>query len=101
MEANKSEVHQDNHLNGDIESTISKGSSRIGWSGPIIKQKGSLYNDDWEAKDRRKKCLTLDNGSTLSLFSNPKLVQDIRTSSKLFHYLLQGLVSNRVIAKQT
>jgi F0F1-type ATP synthase alpha subunit len=29
-----------------------------------------------------KKCITLDNGSTLSLFSNPELVQDIQTSSK-------------------
>jgi hypothetical protein len=26
--------------------------------------------------------MTLDNGSTLSLFSNPELVQDIQTSSK-------------------
>jgi hypothetical protein len=44
--------------------------------------KKSLYNDDPDAKDRLKNCITLDNGSTLSLFSNPDLVQDIQTSSK-------------------
>ncbi len=46
----------------------------------IVEQ--SLYNDDRDAKHRLKNCITLDNGSTLSLFSNPDLVQDIRTSSK-------------------
>jgi hypothetical protein len=44
--------------------------------------KQSLYNDDQDAKDRLKNCITLNNGSTLSLFSNPDLVQDIQTSSK-------------------
>jgi hypothetical protein len=77
MEAEKAEVHQDNHSDGDNESTISKGSSRIGWSGLIIKQKESLYNDDQDAKDILKNCMTLNNGSTLGVFSNPKLVQDI------------------------
>jgi hypothetical protein len=46
----------------------------------IVEQ--SLYNDDQDAKHRLKNCITLDNGSTLSLFSNPDLVQNIRTSSK-------------------
>jgi hypothetical protein len=47
----------------------------------IVEQ--SLFNDDQEdAKHRLKNCITLDNGSTLSLFSNPDLVQEIRTSSK-------------------
>ena len=42
----------------------------------------SVRNDDRDAKDRLKNCITLNNGSTLSLFSNPALVQDIQTSSK-------------------
>jgi hypothetical protein len=47
----------------------------------IVEQ--SLYNDDRDATDRlNKNCITLNNGSTLSLLSNPNLVQDIRTSSK-------------------
>jgi hypothetical protein len=46
----------------------------------IVEQ--SLYNDDRDAKHRLKDCITLDNGSTLSLFSNPDLVQNIQTSSK-------------------
>jgi hypothetical protein len=41
-----------------------------------------MYNDDRDAKDRLKNCITHDNGSTLSLFSNPELVQDIQNSSK-------------------
>jgi hypothetical protein len=66
--------------NESYKSTTSKASSRIGQSGLILEQ--SLYNDDRDAKYRLKNCITLDNGSTLSLFSNPDLVQDIRTSSK-------------------
>jgi hypothetical protein len=41
-----------------------------------------LYNNDRDAKHRLKNCITLDNASTLCLFSNPDLVQNIRTSSK-------------------
>jgi hypothetical protein len=46
----------------------------------IVEQ--SLHNNDRDAKHRLKNCNTLDDGSTLSLFSNPDLVQNIRTSSK-------------------
>jgi hypothetical protein len=46
----------------------------------IVEQ--SLYNDDQDAKYRLKNCITLDNGSRLSLFSYPELVKDIHTSSK-------------------
>jgi hypothetical protein len=46
----------------------------------IVEQ--SLYNNDRDAKDTLKNCITLDNGSTLSLFSNPDQVQDIQTSTK-------------------
>jgi hypothetical protein len=78
----KAETHQDDQSEGDNESTTSSLPKKVGWSGLLIEQKQSLYNDDREAKDRLKNCITLDNGSTLSLFSNPELVQDIRTSSK-------------------
>jgi hypothetical protein len=37
---------------------------------------------DMKEKNRLKNCITLDNGLTLSLFSNPNIVQDIQTSSK-------------------
>jgi hypothetical protein len=84
QEANQRNDHQEEQQeegdNESYKSTISKASSQIGWSGLIVEQ--SLYNDDQNAKHRLKNCITLDNGSTLSLFSNPDLVQDIRTSNK-------------------
>jgi ribosomal protein L16 Arg81 hydroxylase len=57
----------------------------------------SLYNNDRDAKHRLKNCITLDNGSTLSLFLNPKLVQDIRTSNKTLSLATNAVVkeSNR------
>jgi uncharacterized glyoxalase superfamily protein PhnB len=84
MEAAKADVHQNDQLDGDNESTTSKASSRIGWSGLLIEEKESMYNDDQDAKDRLKNCITLDNGSTLSLFSNPELVQNIQALNKTF-----------------
>jgi hypothetical protein len=76
QEANKANDHQEEVQEADdnksYKSTTSKASSRIGWSGLIVEQ--SLYNKDRDAKHRLKDCITLDNGSTLSLFSNPKLV---------------------------
>jgi hypothetical protein len=84
QEANQANDHQEEEQEeGDNESytsTTSKASSQIGWSGLIVEQ--SLYNDNRDAKHRLKNCITLDNGSTLSLFSNPDIVQNIRTSSK-------------------
>jgi hypothetical protein len=84
QEANKANDHQEDvqeaDANESYKSTTSKASSRIGWSGLIVEQ--SLYNNDRDAKHRLKNCITLGNGSTLSLFSNPNLVQDIRTSNK-------------------
>jgi hypothetical protein len=44
MEADKVDVHHDDPSDGDNESTTSKASSQIGWSGLLIEQ--SLYNDD-------------------------------------------------------
>jgi hypothetical protein len=84
MKAYKADVHQDDQSDGDNGSTSSKAAlSQIGWSGLLIEQKESLCSDDRDAKDRLKKCITpLDNGSTLSLLSNPELVQGIQRSSK-------------------
>jgi hypothetical protein len=84
QEANQVNDHQEEQQeegdNKSYKSTTSKASSQIGWSGLIVEQ--SLYNDDRDANHRLKNRITLDNGSTLSLFSNPDLVQDIQTSSK-------------------
>jgi hypothetical protein len=78
-EANQANDHQvEQQEEGDNESyksTTSNASSRIGWCGLIVEQ--SLYNNDRDAKHRLKNCITLNNGSTLSLFSNPDLVQNI------------------------
>ena len=82
MEANKADVRQDEQSEGDNESTSGSIPKKVGWSGLLIKQKESLFSNERDAKDRLKNCITLGNGSTLSLFSNPQLVQDIRTSSK-------------------
>ena len=82
MEANKADVRQDEQSEGDNESTSGSIPKKVGWSGLLIEQKESLFSNERDAKDRLKNCITLDNGSTLSLFSNPQLVQDIQTSSK-------------------
>ncbi len=82
MEANKADAHQDKQEEGakkSYKSANSKNSSQLGWIGLIVEQ--SLYNNHRDAKDRLKNCVTLDNGSTLSLFSNPELVQNIKISS--------------------
>ncbi len=76
----KQDDHQDDDSVGDNVSTISRGSSKIGWSALLIKQKESLYTEDREIVSRMKNCITLDTGSTLSIFSNPALVEGIRTS---------------------
>jgi hypothetical protein len=84
QDANKANDHQDEQQeeggNESFKRTTSKASSQIGWRGLIVEQ--SLYNDDRDAKYRLKNCITLNNGSTLRLFSNPDLVQDIQDSSK-------------------
>jgi hypothetical protein len=77
-EGENASQQQDDASTVDNESVRSnRQPSRVGWSGLVFEQQ-SLYND--EAQDRLKNCITLDNGSTLSLFSNPELVQDIRTT---------------------
>jgi hypothetical protein len=76
MQAEGDHEEQDDESSiADNESAKSTRSSRVGWSGLLI-EKQSLYND--EAQSRLKNCITLDNGSTLSLFSNPDLVENIR-----------------------
>jgi hypothetical protein len=84
QEANQANNHQEEQQeegdNESYKSTTSKVSSRIGWSGLIVEQ--IMYNNDRHAKHRLKNCITLDNRSSLCLFSNPDLVQNIRTSSK-------------------
>jgi hypothetical protein len=70
-------VQEDNESIPENESVRSNCSTRVRWSG-LLTTKQSLYKD--EAQNKLKNCITLDNGSTLSLFSNPKLVEDIRTT---------------------
>jgi hypothetical protein len=45
----------------------------------LLIEKYSLYNN--EAENRLKNWITLDNGSTLSLFSDPDLVENITTTA--------------------
>jgi hypothetical protein len=45
----------------------------------LLIEKHSLYSN--EAENRLKNWITLDNGSTLSLFSNPDLVKNITTTA--------------------
>jgi hypothetical protein len=61
------------------KSTITRGSSKIGWSALQIEWKESLYTDNRDAMSRMKNCILLDSDSTLSLFSNPELVENIRS----------------------
>jgi hypothetical protein len=75
----------DNKSISDVASATTNRSSRVGWSGLLIAtsiEKESHYNNNQEMGSRLRNWITLDNGSTLSLFSNPDLVEDIRTSSK-------------------
>jgi len=58
---------------------------RVSWSGLLIArsiEEESHYNNNQEMGTRLKNWITLDNRSTLSLFLNPDLVEDIQTSSK-------------------
>ena len=70
----------------DSASHASAHTQRVAWSGLLIAKTAtegeSHYNDDQEMGSRLKNWITLDNGSTLSLFSNPELVEDIRKSDK-------------------
>ena len=51
-------------------------SKRAGWSGIQI----SLFNEDGGVAQRMKDTIILDNGSTLSIFANSELVENIRSS---------------------
>jgi hypothetical protein len=63
---NYQDEQQEEGDNESLKSTTSKASSQIGWSGLIVEQ--SLYNDDQDAKDRLKNCITLNNmGQSLTL----------------------------------
>jgi hypothetical protein len=78
MQAEGDNDEQDDQSSiADNESTKSNRSTRAGWSRLLI-EKQSLYNN--EVQSRLKNCITLDNGLTLSLFSNPDLVENIRTT---------------------
>jgi hypothetical protein len=85
MQAEQQDEQEDNKSTIDNASARSNRSSRISWSGLLIPtsiEKESLYNDDQEMGSRLRNWITLDNGSTLSLFSNPDIVEDIQTSTK-------------------
>jgi hypothetical protein len=85
MQAQAETPRLDNESALEAESIQSNRSSRVGWNGLLIEltknetKKQSLFN----AHDLElwlKNCITLDNGFTLSLFSNPVLVKDIWTT---------------------
>jgi hypothetical protein len=85
MQAEQQDGQEDNKSTTDNASATSNRSPRVGWSKLLIVksiEKESHYNDDREMGSRLRNWITLDNGSTLSLFSNHDLVEDIRTSSK-------------------
>ena len=68
VQADGKEDHQDDDSTGDAVSTITRGSSKIGWSALQIEWKESLYTDNQDAMSRMKNCILLNSGSTLSLF---------------------------------
>jgi hypothetical protein len=85
MQAEQQDEQEGNESITDNASATSNRSSRVGWSALLIArsiEKESHYNHDREMGSRLRNWITLDNGSTLSLFSNPDLVEDIQTSSK-------------------
>ncbi len=75
-EHNENDQEDDRSTCSDVASASSK---RVAWSGLVVVGE-SLYNEDREMGTRLKNWITLDNGSTLSLLSNPQPVQDIRTT---------------------
>ena len=78
MQASKVDDHEEGKADDDNKSVTNNSQSKAAWSGLLI-EKESLHSNTI-SKDRLKNCITLDNGSTLSLFSNPELVEDIQTS---------------------
>ncbi len=78
MQANQDEEElKDQESNNNI-SVASKQTHRVGWSGLLIQKETSLYADNQGMGSRQRNWITLDNGSTISLFSNPRLVEDIQ-----------------------
>ncbi len=76
-------TRKDDELVGDNESIQSNCPSSVNWNGLLIgldKIKQQSLHTVQDLEVRLKNCITLDNGSTLSLFSNPDLVTNIRTT---------------------
>ena len=80
----KVEQHLQAEINDDDESVGSnitngtnRSSQRAGWSGVQV----NLMNNNQQPSIRET--ITLDNGSTLSLFCNPDLVENIRESKMI------------------
>ena len=84
MQAQNGTPRKDDESTAETKSVQSNRPSRVGWNGLLIgeTEQKSLYNTH-DLERRLKNCITLDNGSTLSLFSNPDLVQDIRTTNTI------------------
>ena len=78
-EQDENKPEDNRSMSSDVASTSSK---RVGWSGLLMEKGESIYNHDQEMGTRLKNWITLDNGSTLSFFSNPQLVEDIRKTDK-------------------
>ena len=83
MQAQAETQKEDDKSIADNKSIQSNCPLRVGWNGLLIglnkRKQHSLYNTH-DLEVRLKKCITLNNGSTLSLFSNPDLLQDIQTT---------------------
>ena len=85
-----------------IASAKSNKSSKGGWTGSVstlqVTKGRSMFNDGQIDNTIMKNNILLDSGSTLSIFGNPDLVQDIRTSSTMLEMATNGgtTLSNKV-----
>ena len=77
----ESEKENDGENDDASQSSAQKSTSR-NWSYINIRRDSLLINGKTWAAGMKKNSIILDNWSTLSLFANPEMVENIRTSGK-------------------
>jgi hypothetical protein len=78
-------IRNDDESIAENESVQSSRPSTVNWNGLLIgidetQEEAQCLHNVHDLEARLKNCITFDNGSTLSLFSNPDLVMNIRTT---------------------
>jgi hypothetical protein len=68
VQAEKEDEDQDDDSTSDGVTTNSKSLSKLGWSNLLVEVGNNFYTGDQNTMKRMRNSITLDNGSTLSIF---------------------------------